>query len=185
MPLRCVSVVSLPASICNLPHHPGTGCIKCNGLVTAELAGRLTSPIVRAEQSADSIGPKNTVPDTCGACEGSVAQHEVLRYHEGAQLPSPSVQEAEKDAYRAGLSEKDHVVPEPGKEEPFYGTEWAGRTGEFKRTKATGQWDVLASVLTSCFAFCSCVTMSQLPTAPRFLDSPSATSDMATTLHPM
>ncbi len=144
--LFVIRIVSFcPASICNLPHVAGVGCIKCTGLVSAELAGRLTTPVAKAEASSESLGPKHLVGDTCGACESGAAQHPVGRYHEGAQLPSPSVQEAHRSSVAAeypkstvsssaALPDKDHVVPEPGKDKPFYGTEWAGRTGQSTAT---------------------------------------------------
>ena len=115
------------ASICNLPHEDGVGCIKCTGLTKAELNGQLTSPIVRAEQDAENIGPKIARSnDTCGACENGVAQHEVAHTREN--------NEAARDLSAAALPDKEHqVVPEPGKDKPFYGTEWAGRTGELTR----------------------------------------------------
>lgn len=123
-------------------HVPGAGCIKCNGLVTAELNGRLSSPIVRAEQSAESLGPKNAGPDVCGSCEDGRAQHDVLRYHQGAQTPNPDdvgrdahAVKGRADAGNAAAARMpdmakhhDAPAPEPGKEQPFYGTEWAGRT---------------------------------------------------------
>jgi len=121
------ALCSPTASICNLPHEEGVGCIKCTGLTKAELNGQLTSPIARAEQDAENIGPKIARGnDTCGACENGVAQHEVAHTREN--------NEAARDLGAATLPDKEHqVVPEPGKDKPFYGTEWAGRTGELTR----------------------------------------------------
>ena len=52
-----------------------------------------------------------------------MAQHEVAHTREN--------NEAARDLSAAALPDKEHqVVPEPGKDKPFYGTEWAGRTGE-------------------------------------------------------
>jgi hypothetical protein len=122
--------------------------------VSAELAGRLTSPVVRAEQSSESLGPKNAktgpAAEVCGACEDGRAQHDVLRYHQGAQTPNPddvgkrkcshsSSKRAVADgsaatgtgaaASSSDMSKgADAPVAEPGKEKPYYGTEWAGRT---------------------------------------------------------
>lgn len=103
------------------------------GLTKAELNGQLTSPIVRAEQDAENIGPKIARSnDTCGACENGVAQHEVAHTRDN--------NEAARDLSAAALPDKEHqVVPEPGKDKPFYGTEWAGRTGEFTRRAVDAQ----------------------------------------------
>jgi len=82
------------ASICDMPHEPGVGCVKCQGLKSAALSGRLTPDTAQADVPTAALKPRPVVRDPntgrteqCNSCEDQRAQHEVSGDGRGATGP--------------------------------------------------------------------------------------------------
>lgn len=154
--LRCSSSVSRSARVCDLPHVDGAGCIKCNGIVSAILSGRATEATLAAEVPTVGVS-KNIESDRsghvqqCNACAAGMAQHPVRDgMHSGATGPN-----AKPDPQQLCTCPQKEA-----KARQFYGTEWAGKTGEWARRQCQATAALLFSLLLVGSLCMCCVSFS-------------------------